>query len=127
MKLDKETLRQIIKEELKKVLLSENDLLAPDIYGNQGYKSYLISPRFISQDTDKTSHFTVGEPDYYADRIIQALRGDLNSKEGLDAIFKLFPMITMDEEERHPAFPSDEKTRTEIMDFLDFAIEELQS
>jgi len=126
MIITKTQLIKIIKEELKKVLLSENDLLTPDVYGNEGYQSYLISPRYISQDMDKTRHFRFGEPDYYADKIIQAIRGDGAYADGLDAAFELYTMITMDEGERHPAFPSDEKSRTEIMDFLDYAIEKLQ-
>ena len=64
--------------------------------------------------------------DYYADKIIQALQGAGAYADGLDAAFELYTMITMDEGERHPAFPSDEKSRTEIMDFLDHAIGKLQ-
>ena len=119
MKITKTRLVKIIKEELKKALLSENSLL-------DNYESLLISPDYIKQNMSKAKHFRYGEPDYYADRIMQALRGDVAYSEGLQAVFELYPMITMDEEERHPAFPSDEKSRTEIMDFLDFAINKLQ-
>ena len=118
MKIKTSYLKQIIKEELRKALLSENSLIDD--------ANLLISPNYIKQDMDSTRHLRFGEPDYYADKIIQALQGAGAYADGLDAAFELYTMITMDEGERHPAFPSDEKSRTEIMDFLDYAIGKLQ-
>ena len=126
MKLNKETLKQIIKEELERVLIMENDLMSSDIYGNPGYETYLISPRYISQNMDSSKHFRFGEPDYLADLVKQGLRGEGNYSDALDAAFKLYELITADEADRHPAFPQSEKSRNEIMDFLDSAIQRLQ-
>lgn len=126
MKLNKETLKKIIKEELAKSLLLENNLMTSDERGNPAYESLLISPNYIKQDMDSKRHFGFGEPDYHANMVMQGLRGEVLHRNALDSAFELYMLVTADEEDRHPAFPKDEKSRSEIMNFLDFAIDKLQ-
>lgn len=126
MKLNKEMLKRIIKEELAKSLLLENNLMTSDERGNPAYESLLISPDYIKQDMDSKRHLGFGEPDYHANMVLKGLRGEVLHRNALDSAFELFMLVTADEGDRHPAFPQSEKSRNEIMDFLDFAIQKLQ-
>ena len=121
MKLNKETLKRIIKEELNKITLKENDLIEPDLYGEPGYRSYLISPRYI-----KKGNGLPNEPDYLADVVIQALMGtgDVSQQEGVQAVISLYKIITSPE--GHPLITTKEESKNDIMDFLDYALDELQ-
>jgi len=110
MKITKEQLRQIIKEELSAVL-NENDLIK-----NNG-QNFLLSPRFIRGDS-----YMPGQPDHYAEIIKQALRGDLDKQRGLDAAVDLYPMV----QNGHPLINKNERAREQLMDFLDYTIKRLQ-
>ena len=121
MKLNKEELKTIIKEELNKVLLKENDLIEPDMYGEPGHRSYLISPRYISRGNGLPS-----EPDYLADIVSQALMGtgDVSYQQGVQAAIDLLKIITSPE--GHPLITTKEESKNDIIDFLYYALDELQ-
>lgn len=121
MKLNKETLKRIIREELSRTLLRENDLIEPDMYGEPGHRSYLISSRYIKKGNGLPS-----EPDYLADIVSQALMatGDVSYQEGVQAAIDLLKIITSPE--GHPLITTKEKSKNDIIDFLYYALDELQ-
>ena len=110
MKITKEQLKQIIKEELS-VVLNENDLI------KSNGQNFLLSPRFIRGDS-----YMPGQPDHYAEVVKQALRGDLDKQRGLDAAVDLYPMV----QNGHPLITKNERAKNQLMDFLDYAIKKLQ-
>lgn len=121
MKLNKETLKRIIREELSRTLLRENDLIEPDMYGEPGHRSYLISPRYIKKGNGLPS-----EPDYLADIVSQTLMGtgDVSHQEGVQAAIDLLKIITSPE--GHPLITTKKKSKNDIIDFLYYALDELQ-
>ena len=110
MKITKEQLKQIIKEELS-IILNENDLI------KSNGQNFLLSRRFIRGDS-----YMPGQPDHHAEVVKQALRGDLDRKRGLESAKLLKPMV----KQGHPLITKNERAKQQLIDFLNYAIKKLE-
>ena len=118
MKITKEQLKQIIKEELSAVLNEDRN----DLIDNHGWEYLLQSRRFISGDLSSP----LDGPWNQAEILKHALRtkitgvGRVSSSKGLEAIDNLQNMVSTG----HPSI--NPKSHEQLYDFLDWAFKELQ-
>ena len=112
MKLTKETLKRIIKEELD-ATLNESGPHENPLIGYGGWENMLITPRFIKRGT-----MSVGAPDLLASALKQSLNGQ-HWKKPADAAQELLDFVQTNPD--HPQLPSNEKARAQLIEFLEWA------
>ena len=135
MKLTNKQIKQIIKEEIRKLLNENpnNDLIGKDGFG---YQSYLQSFRYINGDYNSP----VDSPYMHAEHIKQCLRaiaqklasgGQITrAKESINSLRDLMNQGISDPENVHPQLKNifSKQTRIDnIMEFLDWAENKIQN
>ena len=118
MKITNKQLKQIIKEELSKIIKEGYQATGNDLIDYRGYGSYLQSPRFIRGDYSSP----LDGPWNQAEILKQALDGRLSAERGLKALGNL----KMQVEQGHPDIPTRENSLRDLKQFLEWAQTKLQ-
>ena len=120
MKITNKQLKQIIKEELSKVLNEGNDLI-----DHHGYNNYLQGPRYIKGDINSP----LDGPWNQAELLKQTLRAVTQGyaspsdvRRGMRALNNL----KMHVEQGHPDIPTRENSLRDLVEFLEWAETKLQ-
>ena len=118
MKITNKQLKQIIKEELSKIIKEGYTPTGNDLIDYRGYATYLQAPRFIRGDYSSP----LDGPWNQAEILKQALDGRLPVERGLKALGNL----KMQVEQGHPDISTNERSIKTLIDFLAWAESTLQ-
>ena len=118
MKITNKQLKQIIKEELSKIIKEGYEATGNDLIDYRGYTNYLQSPRFIRGDYSSP----LDGPWNQAEILKQALDGRLSAERGMKALGNL----KMQVEQGHPEISTNERSIKTLIEFLEWAETKLQ-
>ena len=118
MKITNEQIKQIIKEELSKIMTEGYTPTGNDLIDYRGYATYLQAPRFIKGDYTSP----LDGPWNQAETLKQALDGRMSAERGLEALNN----IRMHIEQGHPDIPTRENSMRDLVEFLEWAENKLQ-
>jgi len=118
MKITNQQIKQIIKEELSKIMKEGYNPTGNDLIDYRGYANYLQSPRFIRGDMSSP----LDGPWNQAETLKQALDGRLSAERGLKALNN----IKMHIEQGHPDISPRENSIRDLNQFLEWAENKLQ-
>lgn len=120
MKITNKQLKQIIKEELSKVLNESNDLI-----DHHGYKNYLQSPRYIKGDLKSPLDGPWNQAEILKQTLRAVAQGYASSgdvRRGMRALDNL----KMHVEQGHPDISTEENSLRDLVEFLEWAETKLQ-
>ena len=120
MRITNKQLKQIIKEELSKLLNERNDLI-----DYNGYENYLQSPRYIKGGLDSP----LDGPWNQAELLKQTLRAVTQgyaSSGDIERGVKALNNLKMHVEQGHPDIPTRENSLRDLVEFLEWAGTKLQ-